>query len=190
MVNFKKYGISSPQDLMDYFEKNMQYGFVEGKKIYTESEPNFQEEMDKHYKLRLGEDFLKNKYGVCWDFCVLEREFLRQAGIENQCYFIEGFLNRQDGGPTHTFAIYKQGKKWLWFEYSWFCYRGIHEYDSLEEALDDVVKKFKSFYDVQFDKIKVFELPEFDRRLDTFEFAEKCLQGKEVIVQDGIENAQ
>ena len=186
MTDFKKYNISSPQDLMKYFEENMNYGFVYGKKVYTDSDPNFnfQKEMDRYYKLRLGEDFLKSKYGVCWDFCVLEREFFEQAGIENRCFFMEGFKNREEGGPTHTFALYKQDDKWIWFEYSWLYYRGFREYNSVEEALTDIVEKFKGFYDVKFESVKIFNLPRFDKRVDTCEFVERCLDQNQVTFQE------
>ena len=75
MVNFCKLGIETSKDLMNYFDKNMHYGFVYKKKVFTDNEPDFQKNMDKFYKLRVGEDFIKSGYGVCWDFCELEREF-------------------------------------------------------------------------------------------------------------------
>lgn len=109
-MDFEKYGVKTPEDLMNYFNANMKYGFVYKNKIFTDLEPDFQKNMDKFYKLRLKEDFLKHKYGVCWDFCEFEREFFESTGIEHRCFFIESFLKHENGGPTHTFALYKKAK--------------------------------------------------------------------------------
>ena len=184
MIDFKKYGIKSPQDLMKYFESNMKYGFVYHGKVFTDLEPDFQKNMDQFYKLRLGEDFIKNKYGVCWDFCELERAFFEYANIEHKCYFIESFINREEGGPTHTFALFKNQNKWCWFEYAWQFERGFHEYNSLDEALVDIVEKFKSFFNSQVYNVRVYETKKFTKRVDTFEFVEQCLQSKQINLQN------
>ena len=180
-MDFKKYGIKTPQDLMKYFESNMKYGFVYRGKVFTDLEPNFQENMDKFYKLRLGEDFIRNKYGVCWDFCELERAFFGKSNIKHKCYFIEGFKNRAEGGPTHTFALYKNKDKWCWFEYAWQYYRGIHEYSSVDQAIQDVVSKFKLFYNGNVQDVRLYETRKFTKRLDTFEFVEQCLNSTRVL---------
>lgn len=183
MIDFKKYGIESPQELMEFFEKNMKYGFVYRGKVFTEFEPDFQKNMDKLYKLRLGDDFIKNKYGVCWDFCELERAFFENANIQHKCYFIESTINKNEGGPTHTFALFKNKDKWFWFEYSWELERGIHEYKNPEAALVDIVKKFKSFYNNQVHDIKVYETKKFTKRVDTFDFVAKCTHSKQIDLQ-------
>ena len=180
-MDFKKYGIKNPQDLMKYFESNMKYGFVYRGKIFTDLEPEFQINMDKLYKLRIGEDFIKNKYGVCWDFCELERSFFEYAKIEHKCYFIESFINRDEGGPTHTFALYKHRNKWYWFEYAWQYYRGIHEYNNLDEALQDIASKFKLFFNSQVDNVRLYETKKFTKRVNTFEFVEQCLNANRVL---------
>jgi len=43
--------------------------------------------------------------------------------------------------PTHSFLAYKKGEKWCWFEHSFGKYRGIHEYGSLEDMIEDIKKK-------------------------------------------------
>lgn len=178
---FEKYGIKTPKDLMKYFEANMKYGFVYRNKVFTDLEPDFQANMDKLYKLRIGEDFLKNKYGVCWDFCECERSFFENANIEHRCFFIESFIKREEGGPTHTFALYRENGKWFWFEYSWQYYRGIHEYESVESALQDILKKFETFFDGKVFNLRMYEFPKFKRRVNTYEFVEHCINSKRVL---------
>ena len=177
---FDKYNIKTPQELMKFFEDNMKYGFTYKGKVYTDLESDFQKNMDRFYKIRLGQDFINSGYGVCWDFCELERLFFSSFNIEHKCYFIESYVNRAEGGPTHTFAIYKQNNKWYWFEYSWFYHRGIWEYSTLDEALKDILTKFEKFYDRRLINIRMYETTKVTKRLDTFEFVEHCLNGKKI----------
>lgn len=181
-MDFKKYGIETPEDLMNYFQDNMKYGFIYRGKVFTDREPDFQKNMDRFYKLRRKEDFIKNKYGVCWDFCECEREFFEFSNIEHRCFFIESFISRKEGGPTHTLALYNKGNKWYWFEYAWQVYRGIHEYESVEQALKDVLGKFTAFYGRQLNQVRVYEFPKLSRRVNTFEFVEHCIRSKRVLL--------
>lgn len=171
---FKDRGINTPKDLMRFLEGNLQYGFTYKNKIFTEDNPNFDNEFNKHYKLRLGEDFIKSGYGVCWDFCEFERLFFIEQGIEHECYYLESFISREEGGPTHTFALFKQKDKWYWFEYSWYMFRGIHEYRSKEEALTDILDKYYHHNAGISNNIDVYKINQITKRLDAYEFVEYC----------------
>lgn len=107
--------------------------------------------------------------------------------IEHECYFIESYINRAEGGPTHTFALYQQNDKWYWFEYAWLFYRGIWEYNSKEEALKDVLLKFEKFFDRKLLNIKVYKTDKVTKRLNSFEFVEHCLKGQKIKI-DSKEN--
>lgn len=180
MLDFSKYNIFTPEGLLDYFNKNMNYGFVYRGKVFTDNYPDFQTDMDKYYKLRIGEDFIKYKYGVCWDFCELERQFFISKGIEHECYFIESFITREQGGPTHTFCLYKDGNKWYWLEYAWAYHRDIHSYDSKEQALSDILNKFERFFNRKLTNINMYKTKPITKRLNTYEFVEECLHGRKV----------
>ncbi len=183
MVDFNKYNLKTPKDLMNYFQTNMKYGFTYRKKVFTDMQQDFQKNMDRFYKLRVGDDFLKSGYGVCWDFCELEREFFLSKSIEHECFFIESFVNRQEGGPTHTFALFQENGKWFWFEYAWAFYRGIWQYSSKQEALKDVVEKFKEFYDRKLFDVGVYKTKRICKRLDTFEFVERCINCEQICMR-------
>ena len=180
MVDFDKYEIKSAADLMRFFEKNMYYGFTYRGKIFTDDQQDFQKNMDKFYKLRIGEDFIKNKYGVCWDFCELEREFFISKNIEHECFFIESFTNREDGGPTHTFVLFKSKNKWWWFEYAWQFHRGIWKYSSRKEALKDILEKFKNFFNRKLFDVRLYKTKSIQKRLDTYEYVERCINCERV----------
>ena len=124
--------------------------------------------------------FIKNKYGVCWDFCELERLFFLQRNIEHDCYFIESCVKGQNGGPTHTFALFKQNNKWYWFEYSWFYHRGIWEYDSKDAALKDILTKYEQFYDNNLVDVNLYKTNKVTKRLGVFEFVDHCTEGRKI----------
>ncbi len=177
---FKKLDIKTPKELMQFLTNNYKYGFVYKNKIFTNTEPDFYKEFDKHYKIRLGEDFIKHKYGICWDFCELERLFFIKNNIEHECYFIESFINREEGGPTHSFALFKQKNKWFWFEYSWSINRGIWGYNSKEKAIQDILLKFEKYYNRKKENIRMYKTSKITKRLNSFEFVEHCLKGDKI----------
>jgi len=177
---FKKLKINSAEDLMKYFKANMNYGFIYRHKIFSDLEQDFQENMNKLYKIRLNKDFIKNKYGVCWDFCEFERLFFDTMKIEHECFFIESYLTETIGGPTHTFTIFKEKTKWYWFEYSWFYHRGIWEFNSKEEAIKNIIEKFKNFYNNKLININLYKTSKVTKRLNAYEFVNHCLSGQKI----------
>jgi len=183
-MDFKKYNIFTPKDLFDFCCRNLRYGFKYREKVFTETDNNFQQMMDKLYKIRLKDDFVNAGYGVCWDFCEFEREFFEYAGIEHECYFLEAYEKEEEGGPTHTFTLFKEGDKWSWFEFSWGMYAGIWQYSSKEEALVDIVEKFKNFNNANHKNTKLIKTSKVGKRLDVGEFIEHCYNGKKVDVRN------
>lgn len=183
-MDFSRYNVKTPKQLFDFFCRNLRYGFKYRKKIFTESDIDFQQKMDKLYKIRLGHNFVDSGYGVCWDFCELERDFFLSKHIPHECYFVEVYENREEGGPTHTFALFQENQKWKWFEFSWGMYCGIWEYDTKENALKDVVEKFRLFYNAKQEDIKLFRTNKVKTRLNTFEFVDHCYAGERVIIKN------
>lgn len=104
---------------------------------------------DDDYVLQSYKDILKTKTGVCFDQVELERHYLYNRDITSYfiCYYGE-FLQ------SHTFLVVKEDDKYIWFEHAWEKYRGIYEYNSLDELLNDVKNKFMNEYNI-FDKDKI-----------------------------------
>lgn len=180
-MNFEKYNVNTPEELMEFFKKNLEYGFTCDGVVYLENRPDFGEKFNELYKIRLGEDFIKEGYGVCWDFCELEREFFKAKNIEHECFFMISSNNRAEGGPTHTFALYQQNGKWYWFEYSWFNHRGIWEFDTKEKALNTVIETFREECTMkEYKNVDTFKIDAIKERLNAFDFVEFCLNGEPV----------
>lgn len=134
--------------------------------------------MFQHYQLKTGEDLVKSGYGVCWDFCELEREFCEQKQIPHESYFFLPFLEQNKGGATHTFLLFEQNKKWYWFEYAWQAYRGIWEYSTKEEAFNDIMSKLCQ--NNAYEKIDVYKTTKAKAGMNALEFVEYCLRGEKV----------
>lgn len=180
-MDFKNYNIANSEQLMKFLESNMNYGFIDGDKAYLEN-PDFGKQMAQYYQLKTGEDLVKAGYGVCWDFCEFEREFCEQMKIPHECYFLLPFFNSNEGGPTHTFLLLEQDKKWCWFEYAWQTHRGIWEYPTKEAALKDIMAKFCQTNERPYAKVDVYKTAKAKPGLNFFEFIDHCLNGQKIAI--------
>ncbi len=94
------------------------------------------------YILQSPEELINNKIGICWDQVELEREcFKNYKSLKT--FFLVHYDN--DICPTHTFLTYEKDNKYYWFEHSWKKFKGIHEYNSLNDLLINVKQYFVEF---------------------------------------------
>ncbi len=181
-MKFKDLGITTPQDLLIYLQKNVKYGFTHGGKVFTEEEPTFMENFNKFYKIKLGKNLIKSGYGVCWDLTEFERLFFEEYGIEHECYFFLSFKNRQEGGPTHTFTLFKQNEKWCWFEFSWAYCRGIWEYETKEEALENILERFAKNCGKSKENIEAYKIDKVRKPLNAYEIVNHFMAGEKISI--------
>lgn len=160
---------------------DIEYGFVDNNKnIYPDNLKDWNSNFSKLYHLQSPEELIKNKYGVCWDQVELERYYLTTKNIESKSYFIIAYDNKQE--PTHTFIVIKDDK-YYWLEHSWEPYRGIHEYNSLNELLNDVKIKFEESIkkqNVKDYKLNIYEYNKPRYNLNCIEFMEHCEKGLKI----------
>lgn len=124
-------------DLIMKKMKQIDYGWVDNKgNIHKDDDIDFSLE----YILQTPNEILDNKVGVCWDQVELERKMFDENKILNETYFI--FIDDKFNLPSHTFLVYYLNDRVYWFEHSWYDERGIHEYNSINELLNDVKNKF------------------------------------------------
>lgn len=127
------------QNIMDIMEQ-IEYGFLDnnGNNIFDDLEVEYT--FNKIYYLMSPEELLKKKVGVCWDQVELERKLFEESNIKNETYFI--YIDDKNKLPSHTFLVYYVDNKVYWFEHSWFDEKGIHEYNNLNDLLNDVEIRF------------------------------------------------
>jgi hypothetical protein len=97
-------------------------------------------EFDKFYYLLSPEELLEKKCGVCWDQVELERKLFTDYKIDTKTYFI--YIDDKKNLPSHTLLTFNYNNKIYWFEHSWYDYKGIHEYNNLNDLLNDLKNKF------------------------------------------------
>ena len=140
ILEYKK--VSSPEELLSFMSKYVNYGFIsnEGKR-YMESDKFWNRDWYKKCIVQSGNGMLKTKLGTCWDQVELERKWFTEHNYEIKTLFFWFNLPQPNCYPTHTILVYKNNDKWVWFEHSFFSYRGIFEYDSLDMLISDVKAK-------------------------------------------------
>ena len=152
------------------------YGYVDNKgKIHKEVDYSFSD----NYVLQAPKDLENSKYGVCWDQVELERYYFEKYKYIIKTFFIVYYDNEKC--PTHTFLVYKKDNNYYWFEHSWNKFKGIYEYSSLNELINDVQNKFIKYQldsDYNKDNIKIFEYLKPKYNISVLDFFKHCENGK------------
>ena len=171
--------VKTPEELLKYMEKNIEYGYVgrDDNKVYSSGDVDFDNNFDNEYFLQTPEQLLNSKHGVCWDQTELERFWFLKKEYESKVYFLMFVKEELNNLPTHTFLVYKNNDKFYWFENSFGSQKGIHEYQDLESLIEDVKSKQFDYakrdcgaIDDDFMNIKVceYEIPKFGSNPDEF----------------------
>lgn len=119
--------------------------------LYSGFSRNFKE----LFYLQSPKQLLDSKVGCCFEQVELERELVSKLGADFRTYFMMYPDDNID--YAHTFLIYKDSKKYYWLENAWIKYKGVHMYDSKDDLLIDVTKKFiDTIPDGDIKKLKMF----------------------------------
>ena len=131
----------------------------------------FSEEWNDWYSqcfVQSGEEVLESKIGTCWDQVELERLWFEKNRYTIHTFFMWFEVNKENSYPTHTFLIYENDNKYYWFENSFEAERGIHEFDSLDDAIECVKSKQikytkNNFPDSSLDDMKSLTVYEYSK---------------------------
>lgn len=127
---------------MDYRSKidsamsQIQYGWVDKDGKKHEQMQGFSD----NYALQLPDELIKSKLGVCWDQVELERKLFAEQGIKIHACCIAYYDN--DKCPTHTFVIYEENGKTIWYEHAWTKHAGWHEFNNRIELMHEIRETF------------------------------------------------
>ena len=84
--------------------------------------------------------------GTCIEQAKMIKFFFDEMNMENKLFChrtYETEENYDKDVKMHCFVLFKDNDKWYHFEHSMTPIKGIHEYDSLQEALDNITSKWK-----------------------------------------------
>lgn len=155
--------IDTPFELMDFMNKKMIYGFVdeEGEKhIYN------LKGISPDYKTKSLDSILKSGVGNCIDQAKIQQAFFNNKGIENKIYCFLYQDMYSDKIKVHSITLYKENDKWYHFEHAFYNYRGIHEFDNIDELIYSFKEKCLSNAKV----ISVKEINEIPSNITLLEF--------------------
>lgn len=150
---------------------SINYGFLDknGNNIFDDSNVEFI--FNKVYYLMAPTELLTKKNGVCWDQVELERSLFEKNNIRYETYFI--YIDDVKYLPSHTFLVFYIKDSVYWFEHSWYDEIGIHEYDNINDLLNDVEDKFKKSREKEVDNdlntyIYKYDKPKYNISCDEF----------------------
>lgn len=126
-------------EIMNKLE-SINYGVLDKNNNNIMDDEASEKKFNKIYRLLSPEDLLDKGYGVCWDQVELERKLFQDSNIDCETYFI--YIDDKNYLPSHTFLVYEEDNHYYWFEHSWYDQKGIHKYNSKNELINDVKKKF------------------------------------------------
>ena len=134
-----------------------------------------------NYRLQSPEQLLESRLGVCWDQVELARKLFSDAGIKTRTFFIVHYDG--DKCPTHTFILFEYDGKTYWHEHAWEIMRGLHEFDSFEQAISAIRDAFienmlHGEYDPQ--NLVIYEYGTASAGLSCLEFYKHCEKGKQI----------
>lgn len=127
--------VNTPEELLEFMCDNFSYGINVNNKIYDMSnKKEFNEIFSKYWTFNKS-NLLETKYGVCWDFVELERDWFKSHNYNFETIFIWFEFDYPNTYSTHTYLIYEDNGYFNLFEYSDTSSRGIHKFNTREEAI-------------------------------------------------------
>ena len=151
----KIYDIKTPQELLDFMNKNIEYGWLDAKKNpHYNNMKNFR----SLYRTATIGECLVDHLGTCIEQTMLEKMVFNNLHIPNKAYCLRSFVDdtTKEDPRMHCFLLYFMNDKCYHFEHSNPEKRGIHPYENEEQALNDILSYFQ-----EKDKGDTRELVEF-----------------------------
>ena len=129
--------IKTPEELYEFMESYIKYGIEIDGKVYEWGKDDFQKACEEKWRLKSSLDIIKSGYGHCWDQTEIERDWFKKHNYEYKTLFIIFLIENNNPYVCHTYLIYKDKKdnKWCWFEHADYNNKGIHKFNTMEEAI-------------------------------------------------------
>ena len=132
------------------------------------------------YYLQSAKEVLESGIGLCFDQVELERELISKMGVPLRTYYV----SYPDKDYAHTFLVYKDNDKYYWFEHAWIKYRGIHEYDTKDELLLDVLNKYiNTIPGGDYSKLKLYQYEKPRHGINYSKFLDNVINNKCIIIK-------
>lgn len=157
--------VSTPQELMDFMNINIEYGWVDNKNnLHINNLKGFRE----NYRISSIDEMKNTGLGTCIEQAKMIKTFFDKMGIENKLYCHRSYeteVNFDKEVRMHCFVLFNYNNCWYHFEHSNRPKRGIHKYNSVEDAIKNITDGFEEHGDIR-------KLTEIDSIPDGLTFCE------------------
>lgn len=187
-MNFNE--VKTPTELMRFLDSNIDYGVIdrEGNRLFDSSKKEFQDACIDAWKVRPVLKIIEDGIGHCYDQVEIERFWFEKFGFIIKTFWISAYQSEvENSGFAHTYLVYQEGDKWKLFEHADYKNKGIHQFDSIEEAINWQKNKQIEFATSCVKPLKVFDVviyeyqkPKID--LNNQQFLEFIEKQKQIIV--------
>lgn len=133
--------IRTPEDVYDWMDENIQYGWLD-----TENGQHIGEMKNfrKSYRTMSLEEILEYRFGTCIEQVALMKFLLDKIRVENKMfccriYEPDDYGNLEDDEHMHCFVLFYRDEKFYHMEHPNFQKKGIYEYASEDEAIKAIV---------------------------------------------------
>ena len=100
-------------------------------------------------KLMAPKDVVKTRKGSCHDQSLYAYTRLKGLGFDPKIKFLIEADDSGQGGMTHSFCWFKDGKAVYWLENSWENQRGLRSYPSEQAMMKDVYSRWEKRQEFQ-----------------------------------------
>lgn len=176
-MKFKFEDLKSYSQLMDYMDTNIEYGWIDK---FGEKHLNNLKNFREIYRISSIDEIIQMGLGTCIEQAKLIKYFFDKIGLENKLYCYRKFeteKNYDKQVKMHCFVLFFDKDNWYRFEHAIPDIRGIHKYDSLEDAIKAEIDRHEDS-----DIRKLVEIPDipdgltfmqFNQFLNTYESQKK-----------------
>ena len=135
--------ISNLNELMDWMNNHIKYGYID---INGNIHDNELQGLRELFVTRDAKSAVESGYGTCIEQAKIIDEKLKQFGYDTYTYCsfsgpLNGLITDHDA-RMHSFVLAVKDDKCVYFEHANTQRRGIHNFDSIDLALDYI----KGFY--------------------------------------------
>ena len=134
--------IKTPEDILEFMNENIRYGWLD---INGKEHIKTMKEFRRLYRTSSIEECLEHKLGVCTEQVYLMHILLDKINIPNKMfctriYESEDFNDLDSDEHMHCFVLYYLNNKVYQIEHPNFERVGIYEFNSEEEAINEINK--------------------------------------------------
>lgn len=155
---FKIDDISTPEDILSFMKENIKYGWID---IYNKKHINNLQNFRRLYRTSSIEEILETKLGTCIEQVWLMKQLLNKINIPSKMFctriYEDNDYNKMDESEhMHCFILYYINNKVYHIEHPNSYKIGIHEYQSEEDAVNEIKEYYNKLSNGVFRPITEF----------------------------------